>query len=160
MTPQRCQITILTLPSWSVEEMRSNHVYFWCVWVIFRKSVIWPPGIKIQKFYPHQKNLWTKLDRLPGWKRVKTFFFYFSNKKSVINFFRSHPVVTGSQNMDQTLEISFPHPMQKSFAGQQRPAELFKISATWKNGPNRLFQFKNPSKSDKNRYFFFFRYNF
>ena len=108
---QNCNLT----PSWSVEEMRSNDVYFWCVWVIFRKSVIWPLGSKFRNLTPIKKNLWTKLNRLPGWKRVKTCFFYFSNKKkSVMIFFWSLPVVTGNQNVARTLALFFLNHMQKS----------------------------------------------
>ena len=46
------KLQLLTPPSWSVEEMSSNDMYFWCVGVIFRKKCNMTPGLKIPKFDP------------------------------------------------------------------------------------------------------------
>ena len=69
-----------------------RNAFEWCVFLLWmsniQKKCNLTPWDQNSEIYPHQKNLWTKLNRLPGWKRVKTFFFYFSNKKkSVIIFF-------------------------------------------------------------------------
>ena len=122
MTPRRCQITILTLPSWSVEEMRSNDVYFWCVCVIFRKKCNMTPWDQNSEIWPPSKKSLRKTEPIT---RLKTgqniLILFFGKKKSV---FQLIPVISGYDRKSKSDPNTF-FPLSyaeefKAIAGLQR----------------------------------------
>ena len=81
-TPPRGHITKQTSPPQSVNQMRSIDGCFMCVGWIYRKRVIWPPGVKIMKCDPTQKIPRRKLHQWPEFEKNLTWLFLETGKSS------------------------------------------------------------------------------
>ena len=85
---KKCVIWPTTVSNYNFDTaivISGRNAFEWCVFLMcmsnIQKKCNMTPWDQNSEIWPPLKNLWTKLNRLSGWKRVKTFFFYFPNKK-------------------------------------------------------------------------------